>query len=263
MIELLSSPEAHLNALNQIFKEKINRVDFSTFGLWATSYGNSGSLEPFFDKLNQSKINHRLLLGVSKFSSRSKTEDPCSFCATHYRNQIQRLLDYKKKWRDINWSYHPENHTKLVMAYNVKGLAWIIMGGHNLTFSSFKDSSIKIPAAVMDQTLIQELTRQFNSIWLEAHPDLSDIKTQFELEVITAKPPCVEKKQPTEEELIEFLQALAKEKFLSKERFTKLAKSCSAFIDQKKGELKGIQVSDKLSSALKLYKNSLTVKNTW
>lgn len=262
MIELLDSREAHLKALSLIFEEKITQVDISSFGIWAGTYSNAEGLGPFFEKLNKSKIENRLLIGVSKFSSKSNTEDPCSFCASNYRNQLQRLLDYRKQWRKLNWAYHPENHSKVVMAYTSKGLSWVIMGGHNLTFSEFKDSSLKIPASALEPKLIEGMKMQFNTIWDESHPDLSEIKTKFELGVITAKPPCTIKEPPSEAELIEFLHALARKKYLEKSRFRTLAGICSPYIDQKTACLRDIDnPSPAVLAALAQLRNYLQMMN--
>lgn len=248
-MQLLTTVEDHHAFISKAVEEgNLTEIKLSSFLLWAGMPEIEGDslkqgVKSVLELLNISQVAATVIIGIPPFASKTGMSPPCLFCADAHRKMLNRLFAYRKQWRDINWLFHPNSHSKLSLGIKNSKISWAILGGHNLTGSELRDFSVVLEETDIPKTLAVKLLKEFQNLEVEADPDLSEIRGKFEISAKLAAEPKAKVGAPTTlpklEEMVEFIQAISKQQYLSRERFIELANKCKYFIDQKKGLLIG------------------------
>lgn len=290
LYQIFQSQKDHAQFLiSQIEGGHIDALLLSSFGLWA-GINNDGSDSKFspdnpsakvLDVATSAGLHTEVIIGIPPFTSRAGFSlPPCVYCADAHRRMLQRTFQCRKNWPLIHWFYHRENHTKLAIGIKEKTPIWAITGGHNLADSNLRDFSILLDGEQASSQLLEV----FQTLRAECDPDISEIRVQFEASVQNActPPPPAENKTPDgvgaahgifkqpatgpepirelpdPEDLESLLYALARERYLSREEFTRVSRTSSWLIDQQNGCLRpkaqeAFQDHEGIQKALNIY----------
>lgn len=161
--------DQHCDYMIKMASAKPDKVLISSFGIYAGIMPNGDDIH-----LKSEKYHNRIhdvfdslvevpsvqvLVGVPSYI---ECIDYCSHCAEKYIRNMIRTHMHSKRW-NYSWKFSTELHLKCSV-YIWKNLKRAIVGGRNMTNSSFADLSM----LVKDEQVIDNIIEMYNTLWNES-----------------------------------------------------------------------------------------------
>lgn len=121
---------------------------------WGDKYKNP--IHDLFDALAEAKCETQILVGVPNFPT---CYDGCPNCKIKKFRMLKRFYLTSKRWPDFEWRFHDTSHLKLVNLTYEDGSKVSVLGGRNLSCSSWEDFSLELPGHP------KELVANFQKAW--------------------------------------------------------------------------------------------------
>jgi hypothetical protein len=161
------------NRLVELAKEKPTSVLIGSYSIYAgilkdgrdttewddAKYGNL--IHEFLDELDRNNCDTKILIGVPHFPTCYKG---CPNCRYKKVSLLKRLYFTAKKWDNFDWKFHDSSHLKCVLFSFEDGRRVSVMGGRNLSCSTWEDFSLEFAGHP------KELIDAFGTAWDSGYP---------------------------------------------------------------------------------------------